>query len=631
MPTLPFETWPYEEQTKIKHDVFAAYFDKWVKILGKAHKLNYIDCFAGCGAYRKNGNIFYGSPVLAAKIIKKDQKDAILMMIDRKKKNLKNLEKIFQYENLSDMKIIPVHEDFDKTINDLLDKKSNLAPTFFFIDPFGFSINYLTLKRIMQIEKSEIFLNFMFNGVNRFISLPKLEDTTTRLFGTDEWKELVHLKGPEREKRIVSLYKNQLEQIAEYVYYFPIEFPKRDRTYYYLFHLTNYWLGCSIMKSCFASRNQGRMVYRGERGAQRRLFETEDARVTIAKDFMLNKYNGMSKTFLEVIKENISKTDFLENDISRAFKESEKAGTIFIDRRPKTTEKTNKLSSAIDENDDLYFKCFPDITRKTLLYRTKVEYGNFTINHVLGCAHGCNYPCYARMMAIKYGQIKDYEDWLHPRIVSNALDLLEKEIPKYKAEIDFVHLSFTTDPFMYDALNKRTYPHIQELTLKIIEKLNENDIKCTVLSKGLYPKILASDSRFSRENEYGITLVSLDEKFKKEFEPYSPSFEERVAAVKYLHDKGLKTWVSIEPYPTPNIVKQDIEELLKKVSFVKKIIFGKMNYNVTTNKFNNNHTFYKECSEKVIKFCKENNIQYHIKEGTPYHKNGTKNIFVGEK
>jgi DNA repair photolyase len=250
---------------------------------------------------------------------------------------------------------------------------------------------------------------------------------------------------------------------------------------------------------------------------------------------------------------------------------------------------------------------------------------------VLGCAHGCNYPCYARMMAIKYGQIKDYEDWLHPRIVSNALDLLEKEIPKYKAEIDFVHLSFTTDPFMYDALNKRTYPHIQELTLKIIEKLNENDIKCTVLSKGLYPKILASDSRFSRENEYGITLVSLDEKFKKEFEPYSPSFEERVAALKHLHDKGLKTWVSIEPYPTPNIVKQDIEELLKKVSFVKKIIFGKMNYNVTTNKFNNNHTFYKECSEKVIKFCKENNIQYHIKEGTPYHKNGTKNIFVGEK
>lgn len=630
MTSLPFETWPYEEQTKIKHDVFAAYFDQWVKILGKAHKLNYIDCFAGCGAYRKNGNIFYGSPVLAARIIKKEQKDATLMMIDKKKKNLKNLEKIFEYQKLSDMTIVPVHEEFDKAVNELLDKKSNLAPTFFFIDPFGFSINYSTLKRIMKVEKSEIFLNFMFNGVNRFLSLPMLEETTTRLFGTDKWKELVPLKGPEREKRIVNLFKNQLENIAKFVLCFPIEFPKRDRTYYYLFHLTNYWLGCSIMKSCFAGQNQGRMIYRGERSAQRKLFETEDARIPSVKDFMLNKYNKTKKTFLDVIMENISKTDFLKDEMSKAIKEGEKTRTIFIDRKPKTTEKTNKLSSAIDENDEIYFGCVPEITRKTLLYKTKVEYGNFTINHVLGCAHGCNYPCYARMMAIKYGRISSYEDWLHPRIVSNALELLDKEIPKYKDEIDFVHLSFTTDPFMYDALNKRTYPHIQELTLNIIEKLNNNDIKCTILSKGIYPGILASDARFGKENEHGITLVSLDEKFRKEFEPYSPEFEARIAALKHLHDKGLKTWVSIEPYPTPNIVKQDIEDLLKKITFVDKIIFGKMNYNVTSNKFDNNLEFYKECAAKVIKFCKENNIQYHIKEGTPFHKETTKNIFVGE-
>ena len=631
MGNLPFETWPYEEQTQIKHEVFADYFDKWVKILGKYHRLNYIDGFAGCGAYKKNGQIHYGSPILAAQIIKANGKDAALMIIDKRKKYLANLDKIFAYENLADMRIIRVREEFDKTINELLDEKSNLAPTFFFIDPWGFKIKYQTIKRIMQIDKSEIFLNFMYNAVNRFLSLKKLEDTNTELFGTDKWKDLRALKGVPREKGIVNLYKSQLEECVDYVYYFPIEFPHRERTYFYLFHLTNFWKGCSIMKSCFASHNQGRTIYRGDRGAQRRLFETEEARTMNAKGYLLNKYGGASKSCLDVMKENVSKTDYLESEICKAFKEAEKEGSIFIDRRPKTTEKTNKLSSAIDENDSLYFRCCPEISRKTLLYKTKVEYGNFTINHVLGCAHGCNYPCYARMMAIKYGQIKDYEDWLHPRIVSNALDLLEKEIPKYKAEIDFVHLSFTTDPFMYDALNKRTYPHIQELTLKIIEKLNENDIRCTVLSKGLYPKILASDSRFSRENEYGITLVSLDEKFKKEFEPYSPSFEERVAALKHLHDKGLKTWVSIEPYPTPNIVKQDIEELLKKVSFVKKIIFGKMNYNVTTNKFNNNHTFYKECSEKVIKFCKENNIQYHIKEGTPYHKIGTKNIFVGEK
>ena len=35
------------------------------------------------------------------------------------------------------------------------------------------------------------------------------------------------------------------------------------------------------------------------------------------------------------------------------------------------------------------------MTRKTMLYKTGVEYGDYTMNHAFGCAHGCKYPCYA--------------------------------------------------------------------------------------------------------------------------------------------------------------------------------------------------------------------------------------------
>lgn len=34
---------------------------------------------------------------------------------------------------------------------------------------------------------------------------------------------------------------------------------------------------------------------------------------------------------------------------------------------------------------------------KTMLYKTGVEYveyGDYTMNHIQGCAHGCKYPCY---------------------------------------------------------------------------------------------------------------------------------------------------------------------------------------------------------------------------------------------
>jgi len=74
------------------------------------------------------------------------------------------------------------------------------------------------------------------------------------------------------------------------------------------------------------------------------------------------------------------------------------------------------------------------ITRKTLLYQTGVEYGNYCLNHVLGCSHGCLYPCYAMMMAKRFGKIKDYDEWIKPKIVSNALKLLKKEIPKYRTK-----------------------------------------------------------------------------------------------------------------------------------------------------------------------------------------------------
>ena len=88
------------------------------------------------------------------------------------------------------------------------------------------------------------------------------------------------------------------------------------------------------------------------------------------------------------------------------------------------------------------------IKRKSMLYQTGVEYGDYTMNHVQGCAHGCKYPCYAFLMKKRFGQIKDYESWLEPVLVSNTLELLDKEIPRLRDRIQSVQLCFTTDPFM---------------------------------------------------------------------------------------------------------------------------------------------------------------------------------------
>lgn len=248
--------------------------------------------------------------------------------------------------------------------------------------------------------------------------------------------------------------------------------------------------------------------------------------------------------------------------------------------------------------------------RKSLLYKTGVEYGDYTINHVLGCSHGCQFPCYAMLLSKRFGKIKTYEDWIEPVIVDNSISLLREEIEKLKDKINFVHLSFMTDPFMMD------HPDVTRLTLRIIRELNDKSIKVTALTKGILPKDLIDDMKYEPSNEYGISLVSLDENFRKQFEPHTSFYNDRISALKFLHENDLRTWVSIEPYPTPNIVEQEIEPLLERISFVNKIVFGRMNYNKKVSEYRDYKRFYNETAEIVNKFCIERNIDLHIKEKT---------------
>lgn len=251
--------------------------------------------------------------------------------------------------------------------------------------------------------------------------------------------------------------------------------------------------------------------------------------------------------------------------------------------------------------------CKEKVIRKTMLYKTGVEYGDYTVNYVQGCSHGCTYPCYAFAMAKRFGTVKNYNEWIKPCIVSNTIELLNKELPKYKSRIKNVQLCFTTDPFM------NGYDDIKKMSIDVINLINSYNIPCNILTKGILPDELLNTDKI---NSYGITLVSLDEKFRKKYETGSSKYSERIESLKKLHSAGFKTWVSIEPYPTPNIIEQDIKEILNEVSFVDKIIFGRLHYNKLVSEYNNYKEFYNVMSNKVIEYCKDKKIDYYIKEKT---------------
>ncbi len=232
-----------------------------------------------------------------------------------------------------------------------------------------------------------------------------------------------------------------------------------------------------------------------------------------------------------------------------------------------------------------------EITRKSLLYRSGL--GFWCINHVQGCSHGCRYPCYAWMMARSRGRVATYSDWCNPYLVANAEQLLKKELERMRIRPENIHLCLTTDPFMYG------YPEVTELTLRLIEVINSYGISCSILTKGIIPLELADSLRFTQNNTLGISLVSLSEEFRMKWEPGAAPYTSRIGALREMHNLGCTTLVHIEPYPTPNIIGQDLNKLLMAVDFADEIWFGRWNYNNIVKQYPDHKKFYDEQSAIV--------------------------------
>jgi three-Cys-motif partner protein len=572
--------------TKTKLEILKKVFDVWLTIWNKqnwvANEWCVVDLFAGRGKYNDGS---YGSPLIFLENIalkqnklKKELKIK-LFFVEENNNNFKYLKECtseFLRNNPGIESKIDIRF-FNDDCNQIIDKiiteihNTNKHPLFILIDPTGLQIKKTTVQKIVSLQNpKDIIFNYILEGVVRTSGVAKKAHRGNKI-SMKEIKTIKTLKEFIGDD-VNILKQSHIEILEDYCHSLFID------------------KGLKVIAYDIPYPNREDTLYY-------LLFASRKLTITnIVKDIYAKQ---KEKTFGRTL---FGGKDFYINQILN-----------------------------IEQN-------VSKIKRKTLLYKTKVEYGNWTINHVVGCKHGCKFPCYAMMMAKKFGWVKDYEDWRRPRIVENSLELLEEELPKYKNEIDFVHLCFMSDPFMYDYENKELIDEIKELTLKIIERLNKEGIKVTTLTKGIYPDEILNKEKFLQTNEYGITLVSLNNEFKNNFEPFSAPYEERIAHLKKLSDNGLNTWVSVEPYPTPDLDNQadKIERLLEKISFVKKLIFGKLNYrrlteynNGYSSSWKNNENFYWEMAKRVVNFCRRNNINYHIKFGTPLSQDKTKNLFKG--
>jgi hypothetical protein len=128
-------------------------------------------------------------------------------------------------------------------------RRGRLIPTFAFIDPFGWTGAPFTLvKQILSHRSCEVFVNFMYEEINRFIGHQDQVANFSSFFGTAEWKRCASASEPVvRNRCLHDLYLRQLHTGAAYVRSFEMS-NARDVTDYYLFYATNERLGLKKMK-----------------------------------------------------------------------------------------------------------------------------------------------------------------------------------------------------------------------------------------------------------------------------------------------------------------------------------------------------------------------------------------------
>jgi three-Cys-motif partner protein len=250
--------WKLEPHTRAKHEILKRYLQAWMIILsqGKFPEILYIDGFAGPGEY-SGGEI--GSPIIAldtaleyrspltAKIhflfVEKDDGRAAHL---RKQVALRTLPPNFRVIIEADT----FEAAFERRYPEFV-RGGRPIPSFAFIDPFGWTGAPFTLvEKILGQRSCEVFVNFMYEDINRFIGHPDQVANFNGFFGTDAWKQCIGETEPRRRNRCLhDLYMQQLHTAARASYVRSFEMSNaRDVTDYYLFYATNELLGLKKMK-----------------------------------------------------------------------------------------------------------------------------------------------------------------------------------------------------------------------------------------------------------------------------------------------------------------------------------------------------------------------------------------------
>lgn len=156
-----------------------------------------------------------------------------------------------------------------------------------------------------------------------------------------------------------------------------------------------------------------------------------------------------------------------------------------------------------------------------------------TLNITQGCQFKCAY-CYARgyREAPKEGEIYLYV---------NLPKLVREELLRKRITPPWVILNTSSDCF-------QSHPDILNVTYEVLQILFDHGVGVSFLTKGLIPDRFIGLLQRSPEKVLAqLGIVSLSERYWKEYEPGAPSSEKRLENIGRLREIGIIPEIRIDP------------------------------------------------------------------------------------
>ncbi|NOZ81844.1 MAG: radical SAM protein [Candidatus Micrarchaeota archaeon] len=272
-----------------------------------------------------------------------------------------------------------------------------------------------------------------------------------------------------------------------------------------------------------------------------------------------------------------------------------------------------------------------EIKAKTIIVKSNLPEGEYVINPYVGCQHACIY-CYARFMKRFSGHEEPWGKFVDVKI--NAPDLIPEITNKFKDK--WITIGSVCDP--YQPIERK-----YKLTRKILEKLILLQPHLDLMTKSdLVVRDIDLFKQF-KDRVVAVSLSILNERLRKQLEPFSSSVKARIGALKKLRNAGIRTTLFISPiFPYITDWKSIIEktkyfvdefwfENLNLYPSIKENIYGflKKNKPELVEKYKKIYStksdYWNIEEERIKEFCKQNKINYKIYF---HHKNPSSGNFA---